>query len=54
MAEALGLSKRTIEYYVKNMRHKLNAKTKFELIDLILKSEFQKHLPKLSEKLMHK
>jgi DNA-binding CsgD family transcriptional regulator len=40
IAEVLKLSPRTIEYYLKNMKSKLNCHSKFELIDLIQHSEF--------------
>lgn len=43
-AEVLHLSPRTIEYYVKNMRNKLNCRTKSELIGLVLESDFVKNI----------
>lgn len=44
VAEALKLSPRTVEYYVKNMKNKIGCRTKFELIDLINASEFIKNI----------
>ncbi len=41
VAKYLGLSVRTIEFYVKNMRMKLNVNTKKELVDLIRQTSFQ-------------
>jgi DNA-binding CsgD family transcriptional regulator len=40
VAMELGLSPRTVEFYLKNMKAKLNCQTKFELVELILESEF--------------
>lgn len=40
VAEKLGLSPRTVEFYLKNMKIKLGCRTKFELIDLIYESDF--------------
>jgi len=40
VAKLLSLSPRTVEFYLKNMKRKLNCNTKFELIDLVAKSEF--------------
>ncbi|MCK4608603.1 MAG: helix-turn-helix transcriptional regulator [Gammaproteobacteria bacterium] len=42
-AEKLKLSPRTVEFYVKNMRKKLNCNTKFELIALVRDSDFLKN-----------
>ncbi len=40
VAEELGLSVRTAEYYVLNMRAKLGCQTKVELLDVVAKSDF--------------
>ena len=42
-AETLNLSPRTVEYYVKNMKAKLNCRTKPKLIELVLQSDFLKN-----------
>jgi DNA-binding CsgD family transcriptional regulator len=39
-AKVLDLSVRTVEFYVKNMYKKLNCRTKIELIDLVMQSDF--------------
>lgn len=39
-AKVLNLSIRTVEFYVKNMRRKLNCRTKFELVDAVMHSNF--------------
>lgn len=39
-AEALGLSPRTVEFYVKNMRQKVGCSTKAELINIVANSDF--------------
>lgn len=39
-AEALGLSPRTVEFYVKNMRQKVGCRTKSELINIVANSDF--------------
>ena len=39
-AKILKLSIRTVEFYVNNMRKKLSCHTKFELIDLVMHSDF--------------
>lgn len=39
-ADALRLSPRTIEYYLKNMKLKLGCRTKFELVERVLESDF--------------
>ena len=40
VAKRLNLSPRTVEYYIENMKKKLDCKTKFDLIDLVMDSEF--------------
>lgn len=42
-AIVLGLSVRTVEFYVKKMKNKLNCRTKSELIEKVLQSEFMKN-----------
>jgi len=42
IAKILGLSPRTVEYYIRIMKKKLNCRTKFELIDLVAESDFMK------------
>jgi DNA-binding CsgD family transcriptional regulator len=39
-AEALKLSPRTVEFYLKNMKGKLRCKTKYELVDTVQDSDF--------------
>ncbi|MCK4870852.1 MAG: helix-turn-helix transcriptional regulator [Gammaproteobacteria bacterium] len=39
-AEALELSPRTVEFYVKNMRQKVGCRTKSELINIVANSDF--------------
>ncbi|MCK4870908.1 MAG: helix-turn-helix transcriptional regulator [Gammaproteobacteria bacterium] len=36
VADLLGLSRRTVEFYVKNMRAKVGCRTKAELIQIVL------------------
>jgi DNA-binding CsgD family transcriptional regulator len=40
----LQLSPRTIEFYVKNMKKKVGCKTKYQLIDIVLASDFLKNI----------
>lgn len=40
VAKLLGLSPRTVEFYVVNMKNKVNCRTKFELVDLVMDSDF--------------
>lgn len=44
VAEAVHLSPRTIEYYLKNMKAKLGCRTKFELVELVADSDFLKNI----------
>jgi DNA-binding CsgD family transcriptional regulator len=39
-AKLLGLSPRTVEFYVANMKNKVNCRTKFELVELVMDSDF--------------
>lgn len=43
-ARSMGLSPRTIEFYIKNMRDKLRSRNKAALIAAVRKSEFYEHL----------
>lgn len=43
VAEELLLSPRTVEFYVKNMKAKLQCRTKFELVSVVHNSEFLKN-----------
>ncbi len=40
VAKLLGLSPRTVEFYVVNMKNKVNCRTKFELVELVMDSDF--------------
>jgi len=44
VAEELKLSIRTVEFYLKNMKTKLNCKSKFALIEKIQQSDFPKNI----------
>lgn len=44
VAEELKLSIRTVEFYLKNMKTKLNCKSKFALIEQIQQSDFSKNI----------
>lgn len=41
-AQAIGLSPRTVEYYLKNMKAKFKCRTKSELMQLISLTDFMK------------
>jgi DNA-binding CsgD family transcriptional regulator len=41
-ADILSLSARTIEYYIKNMKIKIECRTKSELIGAVIESDFIK------------
>ncbi|MBN2689962.1 MAG: hypothetical protein JXR42_05145 [Gammaproteobacteria bacterium] len=41
VASIFNLSPRTVEFYANNMKKKLSCKTKSELIDQVLKSDFR-------------
>lgn len=43
-AKILGLSPRTIEFYVKNIKVKLNCRTKIEILRHVLNSDLLKHV----------
>ena len=42
IAQRLELSPRTVEFYLNNMKKKLDCRTKFELIDAVLEAGFEK------------
>lgn len=44
IANNLELSSRTIEFYMVNMKRKLNVRTKSKLIELVLASDFMKNI----------
>jgi len=41
IARELDLSPRTVEYYINRIKKKLKCRTKFELVDTVLESDFQ-------------
>ena len=43
-AELLALSHRTVEYYVKKVKAKLNCRTKDELIETVMASQFRENI----------
>jgi DNA-binding CsgD family transcriptional regulator len=47
VAGILGLSPRTVEYYIERMREKLGANTKFDLIDMVQTSDFPQYVDDL-------
>ena len=44
VAKRLKLSPRTVEYYIKNMKLKLSCRTKADLIEMVLVSDFLKNV----------
>ena len=44
VGKALNLSARTIEFYVKNMKLKIGAKTKYDLVEVIRETDFMAQL----------
>lgn len=46
VAEELGLSPRTVEFYVKNMKMKIGCSSKSELVEKVARSKFLQQLNK--------
>lgn len=46
IAERLGLSARTVEFYLENIKTKLNCVNKSDLISRVLESDFMKNVDK--------
>jgi len=44
IAEKLNLAPRTVEFYFKNVKHKLGCRTKFDLLKTVTNSEFMRHV----------
>lgn len=51
IAEELGLSTRTTEYYFRKMKEKLGINTKFDLIEKVSRSDFPKFKEEIIENL---
>jgi DNA-binding CsgD family transcriptional regulator len=49
-AQELKLSKRTVEFYIKNVRRKLNCRNKEELIKIVNSSDFSRIVDKMVKK----
>lgn len=43
IAKAIALSPRTVEFYIKNIKKKLSCRTKFDLVDKIIDSDFMNY-----------
>jgi len=46
----LSLSSRTVEYYVKNMKMKMDCRTKSELVAAVLLSDFPRQLKRIQKR----
>ena len=44
IAYHLDLSPRTVEFYLKNVKHKLNCRTKFEIMRALLSTEWYRQI----------
>jgi len=53
IARYLGISARTVEFYLKNMRRKLSCRTKKELLNLATKARFFKKYALVDGKIKH-